>query len=395
MNQPDYSPADTRRDELLSGLRGQIDDIDAQILPLFEQRMRVAREVAKVKGSHNLMVLDNSREQQVVDRAVALVGEDLRGEAAQMIRTLMALSRAYQRNLLLREAPLLPAPRPPVRRATCVYQGVSGAWSEQAAMQLFPEAARRPVEQFEDVFVAVKSGEGDYGVVPIENSQTGAIGITYDLLGRFGCYIVGRVGIDIRQCLLAPKGVKLAGIRQVYSHPEALGQCRSFLARHGWQQNASRNTAVAARLVADERDGHSAAIASRLAAELHGLEVLAPDIMDTAGNRTSFVVVAPQPEYDERSDTISVTFRTKHRSGALCESLLPFMAQNLDLDRIESRPAPGGEYRFFADIQGNILDSGTALALRRAAAASESFEVLGCYPRVVSASLAEERKKGG
>lgn len=376
-----------RRRELLADLRGQIDTIDASLMPLFEQRMRVAREVAKVKGSNGLAVFDKTREQQVIDRAAAMVGDDLRGEAVQLISTLMALSRSYQRGLLLRETPLLPAPRPLVREnATCIYQGVSGAWSEQAAMELFPGAQRRPVEQFEDVFVAVKSGEGHYGVVPIENSQTGAIGITYDLLGRFGCYIVGRIGIDIRQCLLAPKGVKLAGIRQVYSHPEALGQCRSFLTRHGWQQNACRNTAVAAQRVAQEADGHSAAIASRLAADLHGLEILAPDIMDTAGNRTTFVVVASQPEYDSSSNTISVTFRTQHRSGALCEVLMPFMAQGLDLIRIESRPAPGGDYRFFADVQGNLLDDATALALRRAASACENFEVLGCYIRPISSS---------
>lgn len=376
-----------RRDELLAGLRAEIDTLDSELLPLFERRMRAAREVAKVKGTNNLPVLDKRREQQVVERAVSLVGEDLQGEAVQLMHTLMALSRAYQRNLLLRETPLLPASRPPVTGPfTCIYQGMSGAWSEQAAMQLFPAAQRRAVEQFEDVFVAVKSGEGRYGVVPIENSQTGAIGITYDLLARFGCYIVGRIGIDIRQCLLAPAGVELGDVREVLSHPEALGQCRGFLTRHGMQQTACRNTAVAAQRVAGSGDGHSAAIASRLAAEIHGLNVLAPDIMDTPGNHTTFVVVASQPEYSEHSDTISLTFRTRHRSGALCESLLPFMAQGLDLARIESRPAPDGDYRFFADIQGNILDAGTALALRRAAAASESFEVLGCYKQTAGKS---------
>ena len=112
---------------------------------------------------------------------------------------------------------------------------------------------------------------------------------------------------------------------------------------------------------------------------LYGLSVLAPDIMDATDNRTSFVVIAAQPQYNRESDLLSVTFSTQHHSGALCEALLPFMAEDLNLNRIESRPAAAGKYRFFAEIEGNIADEKVMAALRQASAASEYFEILGCY----------------
>jgi chorismate mutase/prephenate dehydratase len=368
----------------LAELRQKIDSIDESFLSLFGERMDVVRQVAAIKGKNNLAITDPSREQAVADRAAALVAPELRGEATLLIRMVMALAREQQQSLLFgRSTPLLPPARKPVQEdVLCAYQGLPGAWSEQAVLRLFPEAKRLNVEYFEDVFGAVKRGEAAYGVVAIENSQTGAIGETYDLLRKYGCYIVGRTWIDIRQCLLAPKGVALTDVREVLSHPEGFKQCRSFLQGRAWDLTACRNTAVAANMVAENSGGRMAAIGSRLAAELNGLEVLAPDIMDAADNRTSFVVIATEPEYDEQSNLISVTFSTQHRSGALCESLMPFMAQGLNLMRIESRPSTGDKYRFFAEIEGNILEESTATALRQAAAASDYFEVIGCYATV-------------
>ena len=132
-------------------------------------------------------------------------------------------------------------------------------------------------------------------------------------------------------------------------------------------------------MAAKSGNGRTAAVGSRRAAELNGLEILAPDIMDSTGNRTSFVVIAEEPEYDESSDLISITFSTEHHAGALCETLMSFMAQGVNLIRIESRPAAQGKYRFFAELKGNILDPDAARTLRQAAATCEYFEVIGCY----------------
>lgn len=372
--------------EELAALRGRIDEIDAGILPLFEKRMEAASQIADIKCKNNLPVQDEGREQAVVEKARGMVNEALEGEATLLVRTMMALSREYQHRLLFAgPAPALPAP---AKRRTegvcCAYQGVPGAWGEQAAMVLFPEAALQSLGDFEDVFVAVKQGEADYGVVPIENSKTGAIGEVYDLLRKYGCYIVGSTVVPIKQCLLAPQGASVRGMRQVLSHPEGLKQCGRYLREHAWEQVACRNTAAAAQTVAEAGDKSQAAIASRRAAELYGLEILQADIMDAADNQTRFVVIAAQPEYDREDGLISATFSTRHRSGALCETLLPFVAGGLNLNRIESRPGTGGSYRFFVEIEGNIYDERVVAALSQAAGASEYFEVLGCYSLVAS-----------
>ena len=370
-----------KHEEVLGELRKQIDEIDQGLLPLFQKRMEVAGEVAQIKQEHNLPILDAAREQQVIDKMASKAEESFQGEVSLLMRTIFALSKSRQRKVLFsREAPLLPPAREPVTAGViCAYQGMQGAWGEQAATGLFPEAQKQAVDYFEDVFAAVKEGRAHYGIVPIENSRTGAIGENYDLLRKYGCYVVGRVGVEIRHCLLAPKGTKLCDVKEVQSHPQGLSQCQRFLQKHSWEQISCRNTAVAAQMVADANSGVCAAIGSRRAAECWGLEVLVPDIMDHANNKTYFVVIAAQPEYNKECNRVSVTFSTAHRSGALCETLMPFMAQGVNLARIESRPGTAGNYRFFADLEGNVLQPEVASALRQAASASEYFEVLGCY----------------
>jgi chorismate mutase/prephenate dehydratase len=365
----------------LNDLRARIGELDNQLLPLFLQRMEIARDVAQVKIKNNLPVLNAERENEVIATALASCPPELKGELQLFFRTLMALSRGHQNSLMFGGAPaLLPEPRTPVSKdIICAYQGVEGAWGEQAATTLFPSAKLQANERFEDVFLSVKEGRAHYGVVPLENSKTGAIGENYDLLRQYGCYLVGRTWISIRQCLLGLPGAALTDVRYVHSHPEGFRQCSEFLRDKSWDLLTSRNTAVAAAFVAHSGDARNAAIGSRLAAQMHGLEVLQPDIMDVADNRTSFVVIATQPEYNDSSDLISLTFSTPHHSGALCETLIPFMAENLNLSRIESRPQGGDKYRFFAEVEGNIRDKNVITALRQAASSSEYFEVLGCY----------------
>ena len=367
--------------EQLAELRTEVDNIDEALIPLFQKRMDISKRVAAVKCEHNLAVEDEIRENQIVEKALNYVEDDIKSETDLLMRTIMGLSREYQRRQQFSGAtPILPpAVKPVTGLVTCAYQGVPGAWGEQAVSCLYPEAERRPVEHFVDVFTAVKNGDVEYGVVPIENSKTGAIGEIYDLLRKYGCYIVGRMWISIQQNLVGLPETKITDIREVLSHPEGLKQCSRYLYGKAWDQTACRNTAVAVKQVVQAGEKKKAAIASRHAAELYGLEVIEPNIMDSADNRTSFVVISRQPEYDEQSNLISVTFSTQHRSGALCEALMPFMADGLNLMRIESRPVSADKYRFFAEIQGNINDKRVLSALRQAAATTEYFEVLGCY----------------
>ncbi|MDR2487280.1 MAG: chorismate mutase [Clostridiales Family XIII bacterium] len=365
----------------ISRLREGIDSIDTQIVQLFEKRMGISKEIGDFKREHNMAIYDAGREQKVVEKATALVPEQLGGEVTLLMRSLMALAREYQRSLLFtNDEDFLPPPAAPKRNGVKVmFQGARGAWSMQAAQKIFPGAETLGVDFFEDVFIAVKNREADYGVVPIENSQSGAIGETYDLLRKYGCYVVGRTWIDIRHCLMAKESTKLGDIREVHSHPEGFKQCHRFLQGKSWDLVTTSNTAVAAENVRRSESDKMAAIGSPLAAELNGLVVLADNIVDSANNRTSFVVIGRDPEYTADSDLISVTFSLAHRSGSLCEALLPFVAAGLNLTRIESRPSSPEHYRFFAEIAGNIDDPLVLDTLRHVAGVTEYMEVIGCY----------------
>ena len=368
----------------MQNFRDSIDEIDKKIVKLFEERMNLAKEIGDFKRENNIAILDNDREQQVVDKALLEVDKSLAGEVTLLMRSIMSLSREYQRSMLFQnEIELLPDPETKkTEDVKCVFQGLKGAWGEQAALKLFPDATLTSANYFEDVFRMVKDGEADYGVVPIENSKTGAIGETYDLLRTYGCYIVGRTWIDIKHCLLAKPGAEIKNIREVYSHPEGFKQCRRFLSDKSWELIASSNTAVAAEKAGKADSINVAAIGSKNAAAHNGLNILAEDIMDSDKNRTSFVVIASHPEYDEECDLISVTFSAAHRSGSLCEALLPFTAADINLTRIESRPSSSHKYRFFAEISGNINDKGMKETLSHAAGATEYFEIIGCYKQV-------------
>ncbi|MCL1880206.1 MAG: chorismate mutase [Actinomycetia bacterium] len=365
----------------LDELRSQVDEIDREIVPLFVQRMALSLAIGKAKGRGNMSVLNQQREQQIIDQALEATDQSIVGETALLMRTIIALSREHQyAQLMDRDRHLLPKPRKLARDSiSCAYQGVPGSWSEQALLQVFPDAHKEAVDFFEDVFLAVRDGNVDYGVVPIENSTTGAIGETYDLLRKYGCFIVGRTSVRARQCLLAAPGTRLNDIREVLSHPEGFKQCSGFLHNRAWDLTATRNTAVAAETVAKKKSSRFAAIGSRRAAELNELAVIATDIMDSDKNTTSFVVIAANPEYDESSDIITITFSTAHRAGALCEALLPYLAHEVNMLRIESRPSEPGKYRFFADLAGNINDDVLIDCLLQAKSLCEYIEVLGCY----------------
>jgi chorismate mutase/prephenate dehydratase len=373
--------------EELAGLRVEIDALDRELVRLFGERMGVSARIAEAKARGNIALVDNAREKEVMEAAVAQAGEGARAETAAFMRTLLALSRQLQSEMMLPAAALAlpepaPAPAKAGERPRVAYQGVPGAWGEHAALQLYPGAALLAQDDFEGVFEAVKSGAADYGALPIENSRTGAIGDVYDLLRGHGCYIVAQIWVKVAQCLLAVPGARLAGVREVLSHTEGLAQCARFLKQRNWELVACRNTAVAAKAVAERGDAKAAAIGSRRAAEAYGLEVLAADIMDRGDNKTRFIAIAAAPEYDEGCDTTSVTFSTAHRSGALLSVLECFALAGLNLTRIESRPVTAGKYRFFADVDANLASDVARQALRQAAAASEYFEVLGCLRTV-------------
>jgi len=365
--------------EELSVLRERMGGITEQIATLFAERQSISRKIADVKARGNFAVNDPVRESIVVNAAIAKIDQAYQIETTSLVRTMIALSKLRQyEELGLASALDFPASSP-LPDGPIAYQGVPGAWSEHAAAELFPDRTRWECEYFEDVFNAVETGRAAVGVLPIENSRTGAIGDTYDLLRRHACFVVGSVRIGVKQCLLGLPGSDLKDIREVYSHPEGFSQCKRYLKNRNWDLIDTRNTAVAAKLVADRGDNRAAAIGSRRAADEYSLSILAPDIMDDSKNATRFIAIAAQPYYDDMSNLVSVTFSVAHHSGALVETLQAFSLSGVNMTRIESRPAGTGKYRFFVDLEGNINDSAFRLAIARASAQSDYFEVLGCY----------------
>lgn len=376
--------------EELQSLRGQIDALDAQIVDLFRRRMDVTYQVGLYKVAHHMQVLDDKREAEVLAKKTALVDDSLKTDVTTLFETIMAISRRQQRTLVEEDDPWYAAfqkaldhRRAPLTDPRVLYQGEPGAYAEEAAVRFFGETADRAhVTHWEDIFEALREGRADYGVVPIENSSTGAINQVYDLLGKYGAYVVGEQTVRVSHCLMAPQGARLEDLRDIYSHEQGLLQCADYLRGHpGWTGHPVLNTAAAAKFVAEQGDGTKAAIGSRRAAELYGLKVLAEGVNSNQANVTRFVVVSPALELRPGRDKISAVFTLAHKSGTLHRILTVFAVAGLNMMKLESRPIDGKswEYRFFVDFTGDVTAPGMDGVLRELSQASETFRVLGNY----------------
>ena len=377
----------------LTALRQEIDQLDSQIAQLFLQRMEVCREVGEYKKANGLPVLDPQREQELLSAKSALSGDpDAKRALRALFETVMSESRTLQSGLM--EDPekekafagyleLVHWDGPALSEQRVLYQGLPGAYCEEAAIRFFGEKCNRMnLKTWDGVFRGVKEGFGDYGVVPIENSSTGSISDVYDLLGQFGCHIVGEQLVRVDQCLLALPGANMGTITDVYTHEQGFRQCRSFLASYPkWGQHEMVNTALAARFVSESGDKSKAAIASRRAAELYDLDILQTSINENRNNYTRFIIVAADPRYPAGADTISVRFTLPHVGGSLCRMLQIFARAGLNLEKLESRPIPeeSWSYSFYADFTGNLQQGDLDPVIRELINESSSFRILGNY----------------
>jgi prephenate dehydratase len=275
-----------------------------------------------------------------------------------------------------------------VNRISVAFQGEPGAYSEAAALEYFhSEVETLPCHSFEEVFNAVSTGRSDYGFLPIENSLAGSIHQNYDLLLRIELQIAGEHHYHVRHCLLALPGVKIAEVRKVYSHPQALAQCEANIKRLGLVQVPEYDTAGSARLIHEMGDHQVAALASRRAAEVYGLEVLAEDMQDYSANYTRFLSLAREPARKGSSENevfkTSVVFSLHNQPGALFKALSVFALRDIDLTKIESRPIPGKpwEYMFYIDFAGHAGDLPCSRALEHLKELAPFLRVLGSYPR--------------
>ncbi len=368
----------------LAALRQQIDAIDADMLRLFERRMAVSRAVGDFKKQSQRPILDAVREQTVLDNRVAQLADHTLAEPARSFFShLMCLSREEQQRVM--DAPA-EEKRPFATPERIAYQGLPGAFGHQAALRCRGDGeAVKPYETFERVIQAVLAGEAARGVLPLENSSAGSVAEVCDLLAQYDCHIVGEVYVPVAHCLLALPGTNEADIRDIYSHEQGLLQCRDFLTRHPhWQQHPHINTAVSAQYVADTGDPSKAAIASRLAGEYYGLQILQENVQTAAHNATRFVIIADRPNPPETADKATLVFALRNERGTLHRALAAFVALGWNMTRIQSRPIPEKPwaYRFYVDTEGTGAFSRQKLAVLADALAADcsEYRVLGCYP---------------
>ena len=373
----------------LQEIRKQLDSIDAEFVRLFEKRMKLCADVAEFKIRTGKAVYDPKREQEKIAAVRSMAeGEFMKEAVGELFLQMMTLSRRYQYRLMeqVQSASDFGFQRVEdieKKQVRIAYQGLEGAYSHAAVIQLFGEQADMfHVRRVEDAAKAVFEGRADYAVLPIENSSAGAVSDNYDLLLKYENYIVAEVFVPVCHCLLGTRDAELSDIRTVLAHPQALMQSSQYLnAREDWRQLSVENNAVAARKVSEEADKSQAAVASRTAAEIYGLKVLAEGINHNRENTTRFLILSKHPVYRKDADKVSICFELPHESGTLYNMLNNFAFSHLNMRMIESRPIPGRnwEYRFFVDIEGNLDDPDMINALKGIAGEANHMRILGNY----------------
>jgi len=349
----------------LEKLRKQIDHLDEKLVKLLNERVDVALEIGKAKKEQGGEIYVPAREKAVFDRIAALnESGSLPAEAAQAIyREIMSAALALESDLKV------------------AYLGPPATFTHLAARQKFGACIDyHPVGTIAEVFSAVEHANADYGVVPIENSTEGAVTHTFDQFTGTSLKICAEIYLPISLCLLA--SVPKEKITRVCSKQEVLGQCRQWLGANlsGVEFDAVNSTTLASEMASDS---DCAAIASRFAAELYGLDVIAEKIQDASGNTTRFLVIGKSFSDATGADKTSIYFGIRDKVGALHDALNALKDNGINMSRIESRP--GGdkawEYVFFVDFEGHAEDPHVKAALEELKEHCAMLNVLGSYPK--------------
>ena len=373
----------------LQEIRKQIDQVDSQLAALIEQRMRLTADVAEYKMQNGKEIYDPVREKEKLASVRAMAktpfGEIAMGEIIAQMKT---IARRYQYQVLgsygnKADGGCKLVENLPTAGARIVYQGVEGAYSHEAALQVFGrDADVYNVPAWDDAMKEVAEGRAAYAVLPIENSSAGAVIDNYDLLLKYDNYIVAETEVSVNHALLGLPDAELSDIKTVISHPQALMQCSEFLKEHrDWKQIQAENTAGAAKRILADGDVTQAAIASPKAGEIYGLKILKPSINHNRTNTTRFIVLGKEPVYRLDARKVSVCFETPHVSGALYNMLGHFIYNHVNMLMIQSRPIleRNWEYRFFLDIEGSLSDGPVQNALLGLKSEAVFMRILGNY----------------
>ena len=351
----------------LDQLRQAIDAVDDELLQLLNRRALLVEQVAAFKEERQIPFYVPRRERAIVERLISANPGPFPSSAIRAVfQEVFSACLSLEKGLRIS------------------YLGPEATFTHMAVTQQFGLSARAlPVGTIAGVFAEVEQGRADFGVVPVENSTEGAVLHTLDTFLESPLKISAEIVLDIAQCLLVRPGLELADVRRVDSHPQALGQCRKWLAANLPQASLveAPSTAEAARIAREDASG--AAIASELAGRLHDLHPVAEAIQDLADNATRFLVIGREQARATGKDRTSVLLLVKDGPGALLRLLQPFSDEGVNLTKIESRPSRRRpwESAFFLDLEGHVEDAAVARALATVAGRAETCKVLGSYPR--------------
>ena len=349
-------------------IRKKISKIDRELLVLLQERMGLALRSKKFKET----LSDPQQENDMLARAQRLNLDLIESTfTRRLLKTIIEETKRLQDE----------------DRSLAAFQGEHGAYGEVAARQLVPKGAYIPCLEFIDVFRGVEDGYFDLGVVPVENSLEGAVTQVNDLLTTTDLKVIGEVKVAVSHCLLATEATDYREIRQVFSHPQALAQCRNFLMRNKLESRPYYDTAGAAKMLARENPRAAAAIASSLCAELYDLEIIKESIEDGPSNSTRFLLLAREPHPDN-GDKTSIIFAVPHEAGRLYAALRLFADAEINLTRIASMPlrSDPGNYSFFLDFEGSDKNEKVAAVLQEMEGLTKWMKYLGSYPADKTAS---------
>lgn len=375
-------------------LREQMDGIDRQLVELYCRRMDLAQEIGQYKKENHLPVLDSERERILLNKVAEQAGEENELGIRALYHLLLDHSKTRQQmdgrpesrlGRQIRDAvSAMPAFFPEKAMVAC--QGVEGAYSQLACEKIFRYPSIMYCRTFENVFSAIENGLCRYGILPIENSVAGSVNSVYDLMIRHHFYIVRSARIKIDHTLLAPPGAELSGIREIYSHEQAIQQCSSFLSQHKeWHVNVCTNTAAAAQQVAESGRKDTAAISSGHCAALYGLQCLSTEIQNNSNNHTRFICISKEPEIYPGADHTSLMLVLPNRPGSLYELLSRFNAHGINLIKLESRPLPGRdfEFMFYFDLEGAAGSPALEQLIEELDVTLGQFTYLGSYSEIM------------
>lgn len=373
----------------LTQIRQEIDDIDQQLVELFEKRMDCAGEVAEYKRGTGKAIYDPVREKSKIEALTKGQKDSFIAKAIEeMFLQLMSISRRYQYSILSQDDMYIEEQFEEVDAldihddTKVVYQGIPGAYQEQAMVKYFGEDVKNfSVPEFKDVVKTLDEGKADYGVLPIENTSAGTVSGIYDMILDYDICVVGEETVECHHVLAGLPGASLENIKRIYSHPQGLMQCKKFLKQGEWDQIKVANTAISAKKVSDDQDITKAAICSERAAKIYGLEILKREVNYEGNNTTRFVIMSKKKQYRKDAGKVSISFSVPHESGSLYNILTHFMFNDVSMSNIESRPLPGRqwEYGFYIDVIGNLNDPAIRNALAGIREETKDFKILGNF----------------